>query len=896
VTVIRGDGTSLKPRPRSRNSPPYVPSGEPHIAQASANGASSCSFSESAQPLTPTRTPTSATYVQTSFETPNHESSFYDPRVNWNTADPWATTPDFLKTPKYRSFTTPSQSPVLGLSKKRPLSGQKIEDEIASHVHRASPKPNLPLSSVEPSNQLPLSSQPSSSSMPKKRSGPPASNQTPTQHNLGVDPATDPPIRSAGSMQTPPPTSTSASRRKSQQVQTTKSSSGSAVNSRRMSTPTGLKVKKGEGLSSQVEESPLQLANLQFSPDGYGFSMSGFAGSSTVPAYPQHKLFWDPSQNTDGMNIDFADEAFSFGLQNLKDLDPFTSGLRKANVSHLPSSPSFDGLGMRSSRGIRLETLANQGPANQADFNSSDLMIRNVPKGVDPSLLFSSPSRPVQSSGPVESTRNEALQPYASQLRDAQIDKDSGVDRVSKRRRKLYDDSPAVKAALQALRDDTRSRTSTEETVNEDIPVQPRQGNLSTSRVASKSSESRRRLGSTRKAPRSAHSQASSRPPRRRTAVTLTIDENGRAKTETKIVPDGAGSSGPSSEANVDMDTGTDSESGSPSESDEMTISQPQSFAFSTHRAAKPKLARFVTDSKTHSQKSSYTSTLAPSHTGYSLAVSEQPERLINTAWGTNSSGRRDSPAKRRLQRRVPPNVLSDDIEGGRDIEIHSEVETVTSDDDRGDAQSELRKIVRVRAQSRPSTQAEARKSSVVYPSSGGRVPPELFGAMAFSQGVGANAFGNVSPTTITDPGLSTPGTGRDSLAGEATRCVCPGFEIEGELMILWYVKRDVYEYALIAQQRFVQELATCWLRRPQPSQTSSDLSVCVLHGSDPPCQGRAYPGTCPSCFPSAEFTSRTQISSVSVALLCDFSFVATRLPSCPPASVPCGVSTTLFR
>lgn len=568
-----------------------------------------------------------------------------------------------------------------------------------------------------------------------------------------------------------------------------------------MSTPTGLKGKKGEGLASQVEESPLQLGGLQFSPDGYGFSMSGLSGSSTVPAYPQHKLFWDPNQSTDGMNLDFADETFSFGLETLKDLDPFTSGPQKAHASQLPSSPSFDGIGMRNSRGMDLETLATQNPASQADFNSG-LMIRNVPKGVDPSLLFSSPSRPVQPSVPVGTIRNEALQPYASQLRDAQIDKESGVDRISKRRRKLYDDSPAVKAALQALREDTRSRTSTEETANEDIPVQSRQGNTRTTRVASRASESRQRLGSMRKTQRSLHSQASSQPPQRRTAVTLTIDENGRAKTETKIIPDGAGSSGPSSEANMDVDTESDSESGSPSESDEMTISQPQSFAFSDQRAAKPKLARFITDSKTHSQKSSYSSTLASSNAGYSLAVSEKLERRMNTARGPSSSSQRDSPAKRRLQQTLPPSFLSDDVDrvrGGRDIEINSEVETATSDDDRGDAQSELRKIVRVRTQSQTSAQAEARKSSVVYPSSGGRVPPELFGALTFSQGANANALDNVSPTTITDPGLSTPGTGRDSVAGEATRCVCPGFEIEGELMILWYVKRDGYECALMA-------------------------------------------------------------------------------------------------
>lgn len=758
-----------------------------HDAQAFANLASSCSFSESAQPLTPTRTPTSATFVQTSFETPKHESSFYDPRVTWNTADPYATTPDFLKTPKYLSFTTPNQSPILGLGRKRPLSGQNIEEQIAAHVQHTSPNPNPSLPSVEASHQLPLSSIPSSPSLLTQQSFPPTSDQAPIQLKIGLDQPTDPLTRSAGSMQTPPPTSTSASRRKGEQVQTTNISSRSALNLQRMSTPTGSKVKKGEGLPSQADESPLQLGSLQFSPGGYGFSISG---SATVPAYPQHKLFWDSTQNVDGMSLDFPYETFALGLENSKDLDPFTSSPHKTTVSHLPSASALGDLDIRNSREMDLGMSKTQDAAKQPDFISSGLMIRNVPKGVNPSLLFSSPSRPLQHSVPAEKIPNEALQPYASQLRDAQ---ESGLDRASKRRRKLYDDSPAVKAALQSLREETNSRTSTEEISDEFIPVQSRNANTRLSRVAIKASESSRRLGSTRKVQRTAYYQASVRPSKSRTAVTLTIDKNGRAKTETKVIHEDAGSSGPLLKANADMDTDSDeSESESSSESDKMTIDQPQSFAPPNQKAGKLKLARFVTDSKTHSQKSSYASNLASSNCGYSLAVSDKPDRRINAARRPSSSGRRESPAKRGLHGTHPPTAIYDDVDRGRSgrvIEINSEVESVTaSDDDRGDAQSELKKIVRVRAQIRPSNQAGARKFSGVPPSSRAQVPPELFGAMTFGQGDGGNTIDDNSPTTITDPGLSTPGTGRESLMGEATRCVCPGYEIEGELMILWYV------------------------------------------------------------------------------------------------------------
>ena len=611
------------------------------------------------------------------------------------------------------------------------------------------------------------------------------------QLKIGVDQHTDTASRSAGSMQTPPPTSTSASRRKGEPLQINKTSKGSAINLRRMSTPTGPKSKKGEGLPSQVEESPLQLGSLQFSPDGFGFSMSG---SATVPAYPQHKLFWDSNQNADGMSIDFPYEPFDLGLDNSKILDPFTSTHPKGNASHLPSSSSLDEIGVKSSRDMDLEIATTQGAANQTDFISSGLMIRNVPKGVDPSLLFSSPSRPPQLSNPIEKIPSEALQPYASQVRDAQMDKEPGLDRAPKRRRKLYEDSPAVKAALQALREDTNSRTSTEEISDEVNPVQFHNANIRKSRVASRASEPSHRAGSARKIHRTTYHPASVRPTKSRTAVTLTIDENGRAKTETRVIHETAESSGPLLEAHVDVGFDSDeSESASSSESDEMVISQPPSFALPNQKAGKPKLARFTTDSKTHSQKSSYASTLASSNVGYSVPLSNQPHRRTSSARRPGSSSRRESPTKRRIHRARPLTVISDEVDrfgDGRVIEVNSEAETVsTSDDDRGDAQSELKKIVRVREQSRPSTQAGAKKSSVIYPASRTQMPPQLFGAMAFSQGDGVNTLDNNSPTTITDPGLSTPGTGGDSLAGEATRCVCPGYDIEGELMILWYVK-----------------------------------------------------------------------------------------------------------
>ena len=57
------------------------------------------------EPQTPTRTPTTA--ALDSF-TPKLESSFFDPRVTWDTADPYASSPEFLRSPQKFALGHPS--------------------------------------------------------------------------------------------------------------------------------------------------------------------------------------------------------------------------------------------------------------------------------------------------------------------------------------------------------------------------------------------------------------------------------------------------------------------------------------------------------------------------------------------------------------------------------------------------------------------------------------------------------------------------------------------------------------------------------------------------------------------------------------------------------------------
>lgn len=596
-------------------------------------------------------------------------------------------------------------------------------------------------------------------------------------------------MRSAGSMQTPPPTSTSALRRKVQKVQTVKLAKLSTANTRRMSSSVVERADTIDKAASKIEESPLQLPNLQFSPDEFSFPASGPA---TVPAYPQHKLFWDPDQGEEGMNIDFpTDDPFTFSGKPQKGLDPFVSSNAKSMVSQLPPSPSFDDFDTNTSQNVELSTI--HGAADQSDFlPTSGLMIS---KGVNPSLLFSSPGCSSAPSVAVQLVQSDTLQPYANQIRDARIEKELSLDRKAKRRRKVQDDSPAVKAALQVLRDETDIHTEIEPPTLDVVVPHVHEARIRAGKATFTSAERNRREASTKKTQSIIHRHQSIQQSRKRTAVMLRIDKNGRAMTEARLVCDDEDSS---HKSNPEVESLSDeNESTSSSESDEMIISQPQSFAFPEPKTRKPKLARFATESKTHSQKSSYASTFASSNTTYTLPTSENPTGSRGTGTISSSKRRRGSHTKRRLHRTLSPTTMSDSIDGMRNddrvVEVETETETTTSGDDNGGAQFELKKIVRNREQNNAMTRSGARNQTAgqrhVYTAFGDQIPANSYGkVMSTGQGRGLQMIDDISPTTVTDPELATPSSGRDSHASDSTRCICHASEVEGELMILWYV------------------------------------------------------------------------------------------------------------
>ncbi|KAL9026280.1 MAG: hypothetical protein Q9196_005028, partial [Gyalolechia fulgens] len=723
----------------------------------------------SGQPPTPTRTPTSATFPE-NFETPKQESSFYDPRVTWNTADPWAESPDFLKTPKFPSFSTPIRSPTKSSGTKRPFSSQNIEEQIASHVHHLSPNPDRTLPPVEPSRSLSSSPNPSSTT---KRVCHRSSETELTPLKTSFDEQATSSMRSARSMQTPPPTSNSASRRKVQQAQATKLVKQPGPTSRRRSSPGAVREDNPETTLPLIEASP-GFPSLQFSPEVFSFHNSGPA---TAPVYPQQKLFWDSEQSHAATGIDFTNsDGFALGMALDKSLDPFVSGPDPKTPSRMPST-SFQALD-GSQDDLAVFPVSAKAPAKQ--FSKSRL----AASVVNPSMLFSSPGHSSDLSNIPSSQADigSTLQPYAHQIQDAEREIKQLGSRKTKRVKVTEADSPAVKEALATLRDEDTDRHSRRRSITDSVLQSFDDTNVKAALRERKAIEAQRRMSTSRQQRvRRLSPYQSAQPTSKQTTLTLTIDSSGRAKTKTKVVKV---DTGPFSDSKMDLDSASGEEDSSTSSDDmDNAMSYRQSFGFAQRRAKRGKLTRFALDSKTHSQKSSYASTFASG----SIASGVKPtsQRLMS-----NVSSQFDDPSLLPLplsdDRDSSSTIISDRLDG-RDTHESDAGTTIDSDDGKGDAQSELKKIRQERQQSksRQATQStRQRNQRFQYPNPLSTNPPQPF---SYPENITANQDPfNISPTTITDPDLATPNSARDShVSNESTRCVCRGTESDGDLMIL---------------------------------------------------------------------------------------------------------------
>ena len=211
--------------------------------------------------------------------------------------------------------------------------------------------------------------------------------------------------------------------------------------------------------------------------------------------------------------------------------------------------------------------------------------------------------------------------------------------------------------------------------------------------------------------------------------------------------------------------------------------SRQPSFTFSD--AGRPMLARRDSGSRPAS-KGSYTSTVASGPSGRaspwqgsSRGGSRRPQ--LSSYRPASSDDWRRTPSKRQTP------VLNSDFTYASSSSASDAL--AEPDEDSGDAQHALRKVLRERGRNtRPQMASYGPRPAL------SSRPPSMTHLRSSPPRFGAELDINSrhvpsSPTTMTDPDLATPITNRYSnYPSNGTRCVCNSMENGGHLMIQWYV------------------------------------------------------------------------------------------------------------
>lgn len=678
-----------------------------------------------AEPQTPTRTPTTTILGDSAFQTPKLESSFFDPRVTWDTSDPYASSPEFLRTPQ--------RFPLGGHPPK--LSDTPFARNVGEDINVRSAKLSK---HTDPAKRI--------------RSFRP--NGAGEEGLWTVESA-----KSAASMQTPPPSS--ASRTKVSELE-------SITDSRkRLSVPDA--ADHLETPSRLMGASPGLFANLQSSPDLFQLAS---IDPATSPSFPQQRLFWDQDLDQQGRDIGLPDPNLDLFHSSVPDV--FNDNHNAMRQSHIPQLPSVDGpldLPELNNRryGLSSGTDAALFPA---PFSTSPRL--PVTKAEDPAMFLSSPARRFGGPQPTPEKRpfSRPRQPYYHQTEESKREQLRHARGLSITGAYLDDDDDEEDFTPRQRPGLTRSATHTAVT-------RPQRPGLSSTGMMASTSGIRKSPSKGRSSPVKALHPPLSRAnsvaagiPSRSQSVVLKIGKDGRAKTEMQTVTESpTGLTDPITAMELE---GSTTESEYDSEFSEYPAVAGRNASWVLSDGGRPVLDRNDACSRPHS-KGSYASTIASSYSG----------RL--SPWAGSSRRGRQSQYKpspdqwTRTPKRQPmlanPDLTYTSVSSASDALPEAEEDT-------GDAQHALRQVLQEKRRSKPysfgyGSQSNLASSSTPFRSS----PPRLGGHFDLHA-----REANTSPTTLTDPDLATPTTDRYSNPSNGTRCICNSMDNGGHLMIQWCV------------------------------------------------------------------------------------------------------------
>ena len=315
----------------------------------------------------------------------------------------------------------------------------------------------------------------------------------------------------ASQMQTPPPTRGTLAKKPQQPTQIA-FGTPSTIASRRFMTP---QQPAATGNMLVPQQTPTQFSQLQFSPDMYQFAN---LGPASAPVMPQTQLLWDQMRTSAALPQPAPLE------------DPFAPVVPGTGAWPQPS-PQPNG-----SQAATFETPAmasfpvqapHPRPASAALLNSSVSMPTMQPitsASLDPSLIYSSPIRPiVRSSSRQSKTRLEPVVPATRR-------KDSAALRHASQSASPTEDSPASAGpGLRRSNTTSTARSTASETCTSAAEAMCR---------SNSATHILRTVSPLKRVGRTPLGSISERKPRPRTSVVLTIDENGNARTETRRLDD----------------------------------------------------------------------------------------------------------------------------------------------------------------------------------------------------------------------------------------------------------------------------------------------------------------------------------------------------------------------
>ncbi|RYP73168.1 hypothetical protein DL771_003804 [Monosporascus sp. 5C6A] len=683
-----------------------------------------------AHPPTPKDTPTSSVFPSPLFEIPkNHQGSFDESASGGWTPRFAEEYPVFNSTPgnlgalqgQFLDFSASTQF-LPSPGHKRSLSTEDVAAQLASHVNHLSPNPNLPLPPVDPSRRLLSSSGPLATGSCLIEGRRPSFQQGSAKKTCR-EAVQDAPTQTA----TPPSSGSGRSRERKIAP--------------RLPTET-MQDDQVFGQEYVVDAAQQQnMANFVTAPaDMFAYPISGPA---TAPAFTDSRSFWDADMGS--MDLDFSPTgADVFQTSNHPPMNSLDWGKQNQMFQETAAVPQQNQENRapptRKERALAPKPLVNidTSTPDMAMFSASfptpvedAFAMMNQGNGVDPGLLFTGPppssvdaamfdpmAQPslMQSFSQADLVRSPMKQPVKGELRRSASTKDTmasrKVDRASASSPVKSSGRPGLSRSFSENRGKKPpGRASTLPTLAP--AIKPAAQPQNPPRPAAQSARSNGRT-SPIKNQHHRLSTLSSIPeataPRLRTSVKFTIDSRGRARAETTtVIEEGEEEDAVrtiirnrkksrSRSRSKHWDSSEDDQS---STDDEPIIIPSRNASFALPDARKP--------------------TLAQSFLSSHCSISEQNPSSLGVHYNEQDSAHNDA---------------------------ESEAETVMNwpETGRGDAASELRKVV------------ENRQKKM-----------SLNTSQRFVSGPPYSSASTSSSTTLTDASLSTPSTVR----GNRIRCVC---------------------------------------------------------------------------------------------------------------------------